>query len=867
MALAACVLPPLAYHASEQAGVLPPLGAPSPYTLEPTVAERTEGQARPGVTITYFSSVIDGAGADDIALSWHRKMSEGVWRSNEPQKGVPDMELQRNRQLVGPGRCGFTWDDAAAKVGKDCTTNRDCFKRPSGVNEMWANTSYTCYTGLPDYGRGPRGECHSINPQLKSDAVCEMLCNTIYTWCDPQTCQCVKPDPAAYYPGGPIQPHDDSLEPKQMPHKNEKLLKHVTKDYDATPSGLPACRWQPAKGCDSKHQYECFDGGSLFGARSGECSATNWFGNSGCKRSCIHVSTLTPAPYYALWQSGVKAGQDSTGDRQPRYMHTASKLTPEARGIDLHTSDVLMSRFCKSSHNHFVGITLFSPKYLDKAKLLLKSCERVGICCKGTVLPSDAFGSNAPEGSEAFRFEAISMKPSFILSQLEDTAKPVVFLDTDLEFYSFPDLFAPGNWPYGWTYDVALFNFWGNETALNTKNIPQIGSAVAFFNQTDRSKAVLNAWAEAMAWDGNARAPDDQVLGLLLHQGGWLSRASFGWLPSSYLHMMPSFYRGVVPVIEHDHGSAPGLIKHSEAKPHYPPIKDMELTMPDHPGNAAFPQYVSPEQYATEQTDMAANENSCHLSGRCNGVRKKPLPYWGPAPPPAPPASPPPSPDLPLSAPSTPPLTDSVCDEPTGWCLHDGAHSKPKLCGNTDGVLVAGHWCAQGKPGANGSLSGFSPCEGPPPGGSEWPHGVCNEDGDALCPGHPNIKLSSPECSGPELQAAPPQAVPKPNPRTSGATMAPYPSGPWQKRNVGSPPGSGQGRGQVREKAELSPQELKKLEMSPEPEKAEVSPEPEGAATSCTAVSGQTTVDDKWCVQNCGNVPLNCPDSLCSCER
>ena len=184
----------------------------------------------------------------------------------------------------------------------------------------------------------------------------------------------------------------------------------------------------------------------------------------------------------------------------------------------------MLFRSCKSSHNHFVGITLFSPKYLDKAKLLMKSCERVGICCKGTVLPSDAFGSNAPEGSEAFRFEAISMKPSFILSQLEDTAKPVVFLDTDLEFHSFPDLFAPGNWPYGWSYDVALFNFWGNETALKTKNIPQIGSAVAFFNQTERSKAVLNVWAEAMAWDGNARAPDDQVLGLLLHEGGWLSQ-------------------------------------------------------------------------------------------------------------------------------------------------------------------------------------------------------------------------------------------------------------------------------------------------------------------------------------------------------
>merc|ERR1711865_634329 len=37
-------------------------------------------------------------------------------------------------------------------------------------------------------------------------------------------------------------------------------------------------------------------------------------------------------------------------------------------------------------------------------------------------------------------------------------------------------------------------------------------------------------------------------------------------------------------------------------------------------------------------------------------------------------------------------------------------------------------------------------------------------------------------------------------------------------------------------------------------------------SASCTAVSGQTAADDKWCVQNCGNVPPNCPAELCSCE-
>ena len=64
-----------------------------------------------------------------------------------------------------------------------------------------------------------------------------------------------------------------------------------------------------------------------------------------------------------------------------------------------------------------------------------------------------------------------------------------------------------------------------------------------------------------------------RVLDLLLSDGQWLKRASFGWLPVAYLRTMPAFYRGVDPIIEHDHGSAPGLIKHSEAKPSYPPVR------------------------------------------------------------------------------------------------------------------------------------------------------------------------------------------------------------------------------------------------------------------------------------------------------
>jgi hypothetical protein len=35
---------------------------------------------------------------------------------------------------------------------------------------------------------------------------------------------------------------------------------------------------------------------------------------------------------------------------------------------------------------------------------------------------------------------------------------------------------------------VLLFNYWANETSPETKNTPNIGSAVAYFNATMRAK-------------------------------------------------------------------------------------------------------------------------------------------------------------------------------------------------------------------------------------------------------------------------------------------------------------------------------------------------------------------------------------------
>merc|ERR1719272_1224967 len=300
------------------------------------------------------------------------------------------------------------------------------------------------------------------------------------------------------------------------------------------------------------------------GASKGQCSGENWFDKPDkCSATCVHTVALAPAPYYALWYPGPVGKDWQDGERHPRYKHTVAKASLRARGIDLATTDVMMSAIC-----------LYSPHYKDKAERLLRSCARVGVCCKARLLPPDAFGAGAMEGTEEFRFEVIASKPSFILDELQTNRLPVVFLDTDLEFHSFPHLFVPGSRPNGGR-DVAIFNFWGNETDYPHASTPTTGSGVVYFNQTIRATRVLTAWAEAMAWEGNTRAPDDQVLDKILKEGEWIKRASYGWLPASYLRTMPSYYRGVVPAIDPDHDT-PGHLHEAAPIPRAPKADEQD---------------------------------------------------------------------------------------------------------------------------------------------------------------------------------------------------------------------------------------------------------------------------------------------------
>ena len=564
-----------------------------------SVAHTAEQEAAQGVTIKYLSAfhkserrktrpsdweegpwvpdVWEPSAADD-AVTQPPLMNERVHWGNRNATGNATRNATEDEPPTGGGlrRCGFTWDDAAAKVGSSCVVDADC-TRPNST-EWGESQNYSCFSDVPNYMRGEKGECASRDLDKNSDVYCKTVCGAYPgAWCDPEKCECIK-NSDAWKLGASIQPPSEHGKPSELPPKNKQLLARVRREWDAMPSGLPACQWRPHPTCTNETQYECFE--AMPGTRSeGVCSRENWFGNRTCSRSCVHVRLLAPTPYYALWIPGPQAKPLMTHERLPGYEHDPKKLTPEGRGIRLQEMGLLMSNLCHSESNSFVGITLFSPKYEEKASRLVRSCERVGICCQGTMLPSNAFGPNAPEGSEAFRFETISMKPSFILSKLESTKLPVVFLDTDLEFHRFPDLFVNGSWPQ-YPRDVLLFNYWANETRPETKNTPNCGSAVAFFNTTEPAKALLKAWAQAMAYAGNARAPDDQVLDLLLSKGEWLRRASFGWLPAAYLRTMPSFYRGVVPVIDHDHGSAPGLMNHSEAKPKLPPVRDLRAPSP-----------------------------------------------------------------------------------------------------------------------------------------------------------------------------------------------------------------------------------------------------------------------------------------------
>ena len=514
-----------------------------------SVAERTEQQHPKGAVQIFTEGHIDEhTGFKSFTPSMR---STGLRSVNEE-----DVAANKSAAPVhNPRRCGLSWDHAAVYCGASCTY-------------QCAGGKLNCYADLPDCDATyPAGQCVGISRGV-SDAWCVTASKTIdgpFSYSQSFYDHCVCED----VPIGRdthIEPHMAVENASLLPERSQELVRAVVNRV-ATYDGMPSCTWAPHKGCTNVTQYEC-----LAGRKKGECSHDTWYyREKECSASCINTSLLSPAPYYAVWRSGPRALPFRPGDKLPHYVDKAKAESKSYTAPFEHPERVLMSTYCRSSQIAFVGVSLFSPMYEVKAQRLLKSCNKLGVCCKATEMRSDIYGPSAPEGSEEFRFKTIAMKPIFLLSQIEKTAEPVVFLDVDLEFHQFPKLFLPGAWPEG-PRDVALFNFWANETNVTQRRTPNIGSAVCFFNRTYRAKKLLTAWAEAMQYGTNQHAPDDQVLDTLLVQGGWLRRVSLGWLPVAYLRTMPAYYRGIDPVIDHDRGTAPGVSGHSALKPQLPPV-------------------------------------------------------------------------------------------------------------------------------------------------------------------------------------------------------------------------------------------------------------------------------------------------------
>ena len=327
---------------------------------------------------------------------------DGEWVSDLVPEAAPEEEEVDEAKKTGISRCGFSWDDAAAKMGASCEAGGwegQCTPPEGTVDDpdsYWYGETYDCYTDLPDLGGlTSRGKCFHVSPAT-SDEWCDGNCNTPGGECDPNFCRCEGDEERqdVFNVSAPIQGHDTSASPDSLPKESDDLVKKVKKAEQEHPSGLPECTWRPPKGCSKKAQYQCMEG-----KKQGQCSGENWFGrDEECEHSCVHTSLLPTAPYSALWYPGPLAREFQPGESQPRYNHTARKMSLANRGVDLSKSDVMLSATCKSKANQFVGVALYSPKYEAKAKRLLRSCSRVGVCCKATFLPPDAFGKDAPEG-------------------------------------------------------------------------------------------------------------------------------------------------------------------------------------------------------------------------------------------------------------------------------------------------------------------------------------------------------------------------------------------------------------------------------------------------------------------------------------
>ena len=286
-------------------------------------------------------------------------------------------------------------------------------------------------------------------------------------------------------------------------------------------------------------------------------------------------STPAPGPKPAREQVSLRTPQYRIAppvSSTPHYVHTAAYMSLPA-GVRVPLLQECSPALVQGAT--FWAASMYTSGYAIKAKRLVASCEAWGVCCGTSLVPDGALLADAKEGSFKLRHRLIATKPLFILSTLRSSPLPLAWLDVDLEFHAFPTLFTRAGWLEHQSppRDVLLWNWQANVTAFHGRRL-KMASGVAWFNKTEAAELLLAAWAEAMAFEANQNAPDDQVMDLLVNDDGWIDRCAFGWLPESYLRMMPR-HRDIAPVIDHDRGApVSGKGRNSPIEPVLPPRID-----------------------------------------------------------------------------------------------------------------------------------------------------------------------------------------------------------------------------------------------------------------------------------------------------
>ena len=210
----------------------------------------------------------------------------------------------------------------------------------------------------------------------------------------------------------------------------------------------------------------------------------------------------------------------------------------------------------------FTVCAMFTPDYRHTAERLAASLDHLALAYALFEVPQ-VHRSISPKGGGELDFS----KPRFIAAMLEQFAKPVLYVDSDMMFREPPNLiselcakgcdFAIYNWlsdPVNdaWRPDeVGRWHFFFSiDVASNTQLMAS--GAVQLWRGAAAAHALLGHWEQRLT--ENPGAQDDHCLDAAFNYGN-VPGLNPSWLPKAYCRY--AFWPYVRPVIDHPEFPAP----------------------------------------------------------------------------------------------------------------------------------------------------------------------------------------------------------------------------------------------------------------------------------------------------------------------